>query len=138
MIPTLCERGVLMAVIKIAAIGMTGMVLFVMLKHTRPEYSMLISLGTMVIILYFAVIRLDGIYKNIEKIFDLSGIDTVYLTVLMKMAGITYITEIASGICRDGGCTSVAMQVELFGKISVMAVGLNIIISLMDYIFAWM
>lgn len=39
-----------------------------------------------------------------------------YLTLLFKVVGITWISELVSGICKDSGYSAVASQVELFGK----------------------
>ena len=57
-----------------------------------------------------------------------------YLATLMKVIGITYICEFASGICKDAGYGSVAGQIEILGKLSVIFAGLPILFAVMEQI----
>ena len=50
----------------------------------------------------------------------------------MKMIGITYIAEFASGICKDAGYGSLVSQIEIFGKLSILAVSMPILLALME------
>ena len=56
----------------------------------------------------------------------------VYLTILLKIAGITYIAEFASGICRDAGYGAIGSQIEIFGKLSILAVSMPIVLALLE------
>lgn len=121
-----------MAVTKIAVIGITGMILSVMLKNIRAEYSVVIGLATSVLIFYFAVSKIGYLLDDIKAFIEMSGISEKYIGALIKMAGITYLTEIAGGICKDGGCQSIANQIEMFGRISIMGIGLGLVVTLMN------
>lgn len=121
-----------MAVTKIAVIGITGMILSVMLKNIRAEYSVVIGLATAVLIFYFAVSKIGYLIDDIKAFIEMSGINEKYVGALIKMAGITYLTEIAGGICKDGGCQSIANQIEMFGRISIMGIGLSLVVTLMN------
>ena len=57
-----------------------------------------------------------------------------YLATLMKVIGITYICEFTSGICKDAGYGSVAGQIEILGKLSVIFAGLPILFAVMEQI----
>lgn len=59
-------------------------------------------------------------------------INSVYISALMKMIGITYIAEFASGICKDAGYGSLGSQIEIFGKLSILAVSMPILLALME------
>jgi len=52
----------------------------------------------------------------------------------MKMIGITYIAEFSSGICKDAGYGSLGNQIEIFGKLSILAVSMPILLALMEMI----
>ena len=47
---------------------------------------------------------------------------------------ITYICELCSGICKDAGYSSVAGQIEIFGKLSVLAAGMPILLAILESI----
>ena len=57
-----------------------------------------------------------------------------YLGVLLKVIGITYICEFSSGICKDAGYQSVAGQIEVLGKLSIMFAGLPVLFAVIEQI----
>ena len=50
-------------------------------------------------------------------------IDRAYIGTLLKMVGITYAAEFSSGICKDAGYQTVASQIEIFSKLTILALG---------------
>ena len=123
-----------MSVINVAMIGVCGVLLSVFLKQQKNDYALYISLGAAVCILILAVNRLGAVMESIEKIQSYIRIDGSYVKVLIKMIGITYVAEFASGLCRDAGYASVASQIEMFGKFSIMAVSMPILLALIETI----
>ena len=61
-------------------------------------------------------------------------LDTGYLSVMLKMIGITYIAEFSSGICRDAGYQTIAGQIEIFGKLTILALGMPVLLALLETI----
>lgn len=61
-------------------------------------------------------------------------IPTAYFGTLVKMVGITYLSEFASSLCRDGGQQTIATQLEMFGKLSILAVSTPVILALFETI----
>ncbi|HIZ06997.1 MAG TPA: stage III sporulation protein AD [Candidatus Eubacterium avistercoris] len=123
-----------MSVINVAMIGVCGVLLSVFLKQQKNDYALYISLGAAVCILILAVNRLGTVMESIEKIQSYIRIDGSYVKVLIKMIGITYVAEFASGLCRDAGYASVGAQIEMFGKFSIMAVSMPILLALIETI----
>ena len=121
-----------MSVIKVAMIGVCGVLLAVFLKQQKNEYALYISMGAAVLILLLAVNRLGIVMESIEKIQSVIKIDSSYVKVLVKMIGITYVAEFASGLCKDAGYVSVGAQIEMFGKFSIMAVSMPVLLALIE------
>ena len=61
-------------------------------------------------------------------------IEGEYIKLLIKMIGITYITEFSQDICRDAGFGAVANQIGIAGKITLLVLGLPVIRSLLSCI----
>ena len=61
-------------------------------------------------------------------------LDAGYLSVMLRMTGITYIAEFASGICKDAGCQTLAGQIEIFAKLTILSMGLPVLLALMQTI----
>ena len=61
-----------------------------------------------------------------------------YFTLLFKVVGITWLCEFVAGICRDSGFSAIASQIELFGKIAILFVGMPVFLSLVETIAGFM
>lgn len=118
--------------IKVVMIGVAGVLLALFLKTQKPEYALYVSLAAALCILFFSVSRLQAVVGTIGQIQNYIGADQNDIKILIKMIGITYVAEFASGICRDAGFSSVGSQIEMFGKISILAVSMPILLSLIE------
>ena len=118
------------------------------LPHMRPErkgqsvravfekMSMavlsLVVLAAGLCLFFYAAGKLEVILKTLRTMESCIGISPVYLSALLKMAGITYIAEFASGICKDAGYGSLGTQIEIFAKLSILAVSMPILLALLE------
>ena len=82
--------------------------------------------------------KLETVLETLKQIQSYIQIDTMYLGTMMKMIGITYIAEFASGICRDAGFGSLGGQIEMFGKLSMLAVSMPVLLALLETIKVFM
>ena len=118
--------------IQAVMIGITGVFLALFLKQTKPEYAVCISVGTGILLLLLAAGRLSLVVENIRLIQDAISVQSAYIQVLLKIIGITYISEFAADICRDAGCSAVAGQIGVFAKLSILAVSMPIVSALLQ------
>ncbi len=123
-----------MEILQIAAIGLSVVFLAIMLKNSGSVYSMYIVLAGCLLIFYFSVNRLLVVFSAIEEIQSYIQISSTYLNTLIKIIGITYIAEFVSSICKDAGYGAIAAQVEMFGKLSMLAVSMPVILALLKTI----
>lgn len=123
-----------MEILKIAFIGIGAMVLAVYCKSFKSEYSVLISLAACSLIMFYVVTKLLQIFEVFQYLQTVLPMEKEYLSVLIKMIGITYVAEFASNVCKDGGYQTIASQIEIFGKISVLAVSMPIFSALLKLV----
>ena len=58
----------------------------------------------------------------------------MYLVTLLKMTGVTYAAEFASGICKDAGYGALGKQIEIFGKLTILVMSLPVLLALLQTI----
>ena len=121
---------------KVAIIGVMAVFLALPLKKDKPEFSMLIILGCCLIILGLALSKLQEIISFIRKVSDYIGDSSLYIDVLLKIIGITYLAEFSSNICRDAGYGAAGNQIEFFGKLMILAVSMPILMTLIETIIS--
>lgn len=121
-----------MDIITVALVGILTILLAGELKVLKSEYSMYLSAAGMLLIVFYSIGKLTGIFSMVERIQSSLPVEETYLSTLLKIIGITYVAEFASHICRDAGYSAVASQIEVFGKLSVLAVSMPILVALLE------
>lgn len=76
------------------------------------------------IIFYFVLTQISVVIRFITDLLDMVAIEETYYFQLLKMIGVAYVAEFASSICRDAGQQSIAGMIELFAKISIVALSI--------------
>ena len=123
-----------MEVVKIVMIGITGVLLALFLKESKPEYSVYLSFAVGICILGYSVEKLSYLFESIKKIHEFLPVDEKYVLVLLKMTGATYIGQFSSSICKDAGYAAIAGQIELFVKLYLMVLSLPVLLALVETI----
>ena len=90
-----------MEIIKIVSIGIIGVILIIILKQYRPEFSIYISIIVGIIILTLTMDKLTNIMNLIKSITNKANINTQFIAILIKMTGIAFLSEFAVSICKD-------------------------------------
>lgn len=123
-----------MDIIRIAVIGIAGVFLALMLKNSKSEYAHIVSLGVAVAIFAYVTARVGTIVTAVNSFAGYVDIEQKYIVILLKMTGITYVAEFAASLCRDAGHQAVASQIEIFAKLSLLAVSLPVVTALLETI----
>lgn len=121
-----------MTVITIGIVGITAVLLAVEMKSMKGEYGTYLVMAAGCFIFFYGVSKMETIFDTMRRVQEFIKINQVYLTTLIKMTGITYIAEFSSGICKDAGYGAIGSQIEIFGKLSILAVSMPIVLALME------
>ena len=119
-----------MTIITIAAAGIATVLLAVQLKGLKGEYAAYMVMAAGAFIFFYGTGKLKDILEALERIQGYIKVNSVYLVTLLKMVGITYVAEFASGICKDAAYGSLGNQIEIFGKLSILGISMPILLAL--------
>lgn len=123
-----------MDVLKVGMLGIAGVMLALQFRTNKSEYGMYIGFGICLLIFSFVVSGLTSLFDNMGVLQSYIGEDNTYFHILLKVIGITYICEFCSGICKDAGYSSISGQIEIFGKLSVLAAGMPVLLAIIKSI----
>ena len=113
-----------MNIYTVAAIGVIGALICVLLKQYRPELAMLAGIGVSVFILSGLIdVALDAI-SFFRELSDASGMSALSIRTLLKCVGVCFVAEFAADACRDAGENALAARVETFGRFAAFAVSI--------------
>ena len=120
--------------IQIALLGVVGTLLALQFKSGKSEYGIYVSLAVSLFLFLCMLSRLEIFVRTVKKIADYIKLDAGQMSILLKMAGVTYVAEFASGICKDAGYQNIAVQIEIFTKLTILALGMPVLLSLLELI----
>lgn len=120
--------------IQIALFGVVGTLLALQFKSGKSEYGIYVSLAVSLFLFLCMLSRLEIFVRTVKKIADYIKLDAGQMCILLKMAGVTYVAEFASGICKDAGYQNIAVQIEIFTKLTILAIGMPVLLALLELI----
>jgi len=121
-----------MDIMTIAGLGIITVVLAIQLKSIKPEYGIYLSVAGVLLIFFYSIGKLTGILEFLDKIRSYIQVNEMYVSILLKIIGITYIAEFAGNVCKDAGYSAIGNQIEIFGKLMVLAVSMPILLALLE------
>lgn len=120
--------------VKIALLGLIASMIAIQFKGKRPEYGLYISISACLIIFAMGITKIKSIMAIIDRIGEYISISPTYLSILIKMIGITYIAEFSASLCKDAGHSALSDQISIVGKLTILSMSMPIIVSLLDTI----
>ena len=120
--------------VKVAVIGLAGALLAVLVRNYKSEYGSYVILGIAVLIFGLICTQLKSIVSAVNTFAEYVNIERKYITILIKMLGITYVAEFATAICKDLGYQSVSAQIEMFARLTLFAISIPVVSALIETI----
>jgi len=121
-----------MDLIKIIGVGFIALVIIIILKQYRPEFTIYVSIIAGTIIILMLTDKISGIINLINEISSKTNINTQFIKILIKITGIAILTEFAVSICNDSGEGAIASKIDIGGKVLIVSMSIPIIQALME------
>ena len=123
-----------MDIIKVSILGIAGVLVCMMLKQQNCQYCQAAALASALVILAYSVTRIKVIVDTVNELSSYVRVEEKYIAILLKMAGIAYIAEFASSVCKDAGQQATAGQIEVFARLSLLIISLPAVGALIETI----
>lgn len=121
-----------MDIIKIIGIGLISLIIIIIVKQYRPEFTIYISLIAGVIILMLIMDKISAIIDLLTNLSAKTSINNEFLVLLIKITGIAFLTEFAVSICKDSGENAIANKMDIGGKVIIISMSIPIMASLLE------
>ncbi len=113
-----------MNIIGLTAAGICVSVLALAVKNIKGEMGQLITIAGAIILMAAVLPYIIAVISAIREFSELSSLGEKFLSPVLKITGIAYISQLGSELCTDSGETALAKRVENAGKIAVTVVSL--------------
>ena len=123
-----------MDILRIAVLGIAGVLIALVLKKERGEYSAFVSMAVCICIFFYIITKVETILAFAQRMETLISVDGSYIALVVKMVGITYVAEFAMNVCKDAGYSAIGNQIEMFAKMSILVVSLPVLTAFLETI----
>lgn len=123
-----------MDIVQIALLGVAGTLLGIQFKGGKTEYGIYICAGISLLIFFSVLDRIASVVARLEEVTAYIDLAPVYIEMLLKMLGITFVAEFSSALCRDAGYQTIAQQIEVYAKLAVLVLGFPVVFALLELI----
>ena len=120
-------------VLMVSAAAVFAAVCGALLKRGQKEIALLFSLAAAVFVFLCILPQIETLTSTFREWAELSGMPEVF-GALLKALGIVLIGRITADLCKDAGYQTIAGQIQIFGKLSVLAVSMPVLLALLDVI----
>lgn len=123
-----------MEIFQVVGLGLIAAVLVVVLREEKPEIALQVTVVAGAIIFLFMLGKINSVLTVLKNLARKANIDLFFLTTLLKIVGIAYITEFGAQVCRDAGSNAIASKIEFAGKVLIMILAVPIVFSILELI----
>ena len=112
--------------IKMCGFVLCALIICVVFKNLKSEYSLLIRLVITVFVSIASFIIIEPLLSFIDEISKNTSVYN-YVPTLIKALGIALTVQITSDICKDAGEISLGERIELFGKVEILLISIPLV-----------
>lgn len=123
-----------MEIFQLVGVAFITAVAAILLKATRPELALAVTVAGSVILLLFVFDLFEGSISIFRKIAETTGIEFSLVKLVLKMIGIGYLVEFSAGILNDFGQNSLADKLIFCGKVVILLLAVPILESVLSLI----
>ncbi len=103
-----------------------------MLRQTRPELAVLLSVVAGVIIFLRLIGPLQELVRTFEFLAVQAQINLAYLQIVFRVMGVAYLTGFTAQICRDAGEGALALKLEMAGKVIILFLAVPVLVAILE------
>lgn len=109
-----------MSIVQLLGCGLLTLVLWLVLQQYQSSFSIFVVIAFGALTMLYAAEGVQSLLQTLLTISVQAGVNTAYLTAMLKMIGIAWLTECLCQICRDAGSGALAVKLEFAAKIAIL------------------
>ena len=113
-----------MEMVRVLGIGVAGTLLAVTLSRHNGGYGLLTGIATGCLLLILLLGQTETLETYVKELAGVGNLSSDYLGRVVRILGLSCLTEAGTRICRDGGQGNIALKVELCGRVLILCAAL--------------
>lgn len=121
-------------IVQLVGFALTCSLLLILVRRGSESIAMLLTVAATGVILTAIISELPPILGGLEALSARAGVEMLYIRTVLRVIAIAYVVDFGSQLCLDVGEGTMAKNLQLAGKILILAVAVPIIIAVADII----
>lgn len=123
-----------MNIVQIIGCGFLALVLWLVLDTYKSNFRIFVVVAFGSLLLIKMASQLEHVIQTLLSISVQAGVNTAYITTIIKMIGIAWMTEFLCQTCRDAGSSALAVKIEFAAKLSILLLMVPVLTELLHAI----
>ena len=112
---------------KLSAFCVACLLPVVLLRKKTPEQALLLTIAVLAAALAFLLGQAVPLVERLRTLFAQAGIESAYVSVLLRTVAAALVTRLCADLCRDGGSQAMASAVETAVAVAVLLIALPLL-----------
>ncbi len=121
-----------MEILRLCAISIVTALCAALLKQYKSSLVIPITLAGGCLLLFFTLPYLRDVFAFAGELAEKAGLEAAFMGALLKIIGVTFITECTAALCRDAGESALATHLEMAGKLIILGLSMPLITSFFE------
>lgn len=121
-----------MEMVKIIGVGLVGAVAALIVKEYKPQMAVPIGIATAVLLFFMILSQVGYVVDIITMTAARLNLNMEYITAILRMIAVAYLSQFGAEICRDAGQNAIAAKIELAGKVLIVVLSIPVLLALMN------
>ncbi|MBU6079625.1 MULTISPECIES: stage III sporulation protein AD [Allobacillus] len=125
------------SILQLFVIIMVAAMLVVIVREQNESISFLLVLLLGIFVFLFVLNQVEQLFNLFQSIVSKFDVSLLHLDTMIKVIGVAYLTEFISQLLKDAQLNSVAVKVEIVGKLFILLLALPIFISVLETLMSF-
>ena len=125
------------SILQLFVIIMVAAMLVVIVREQNESISFLLVLLLGIFVFLFVLNQVEQLFNLFHSIVSKFDVSLLHLDTMIKVIGVAYLTEFISQLLKDAQLNSVAVKVEIVGKLFILLLALPIFISVLETLMSF-
>ena len=103
-----------------------------LLRKSAPEQALLLTVAVIAVVMVRCLSAAAPLLERLRMLFTRAGIETAYISVLLRTLAAALVTRLCADVCKDGGSQAMASAVEAAGAFTVLLVALPLLEAVVE------
>ena len=123
-------------IIKVSSLAIAAICIIILIHniHKGAKFSIKIVVITMIMVMFLPY--LAEIMNFIKEMANTAGIDIIYIEIVMKIIGISYMSTFTNDICVSVGQDQIGKNVMIAAKIMILVLAIPILRGVLNSILS--